>query len=225
MTRPLYLVRHGETTYNASGRMQGQLDTELSERGHAQARQAAQMLADVHITRIIASDLNRAATTAGYIAEQFGLEVITDTRLRETHLGEWQGMARGEVDEQYPGARAQWRNDATWTPPGGESRVDVSQRIRPVVDELMEEYSEWDDGGVLLVAHNGAISALACALLDLQVEQFPMLSSLKNTHWAKLVARPGFNPDAPKRTPRFSGAADTRGAQWFLEGWNMGRGD
>ena len=89
MTRPLYLVRHGETTYNASGRMQGQLDTELSERGHAQARQAAQMLADVHITRIIASDLNRAATTASYIAEQFGLEVTTDTRLRETHLGEW----------------------------------------------------------------------------------------------------------------------------------------
>lgn len=225
MNRPLYLVRHGETTYNASGRMQGQLDTELSERGHAQARQAAELLADVHITRIVASDLNRAATTAGYIAERLGLEVTTDSRLRETHLGDWQGMARSEVDAQYPGSRAQWRNDATWTPPGGESRVDVCRRIRPVVDELMEEYSEWDDGGVLLVAHNGAISALACALLDLEVGQFPMLSSLKNTHWAKLVARPAFDPAADRRAPRFADAADARSAQWFLEGWNMGRGD
>lgn len=225
MTRSLYLVRHGETTYNASGRMQGQLDTELSERGHAQARQAAESLADIRITRIVASDLSRAATTAGHIADRLGLEVTTDKRLRETHLGDWQGMARTEVDEQYPGARAQWRNDARWTPPGGESRVDVSKRIRPVVDELMEEYSDWDEGGVLLVAHNGAISALACALLDLQVEQFPMLTSLKNTHWAKLVARPGLHSDAAKSSPRFSTTADARSARWFLEGWNMGRGD
>ena len=64
MTRRLLLIRHGQTTYNATGRMQGHLDTELSEVGYAQARAAAELLEDKEITAIVASDLIRAPTAA-----------------------------------------------------------------------------------------------------------------------------------------------------------------
>ncbi|MDK6455120.1 histidine phosphatase family protein, partial [Escherichia coli] len=60
MTRRLLLIRHGQTTYNATGRMQGHLDTELSEAGHSQARAAADLLEDKGITAIVSSDLIRA---------------------------------------------------------------------------------------------------------------------------------------------------------------------
>ena len=78
MTRRLLLIRHGQTTYNATGRMQGHLDTELSEVGYAQARAAADLLEDKDITAIVASDLTRARTTAEIIGERLGIPVDVD---------------------------------------------------------------------------------------------------------------------------------------------------
>lgn len=104
MTRRLLLIRHGQTTYNATGRMQGHLDTELSDVGYSQARAAADLLEGKDITAIVSSDLIRARETAEIIARRLGLEASVDKRLRETHLGEWQGMTSAEVDEQFPGA-------------------------------------------------------------------------------------------------------------------------
>ena len=60
-----------------------------------------------------------------------------DTRLRETHLGDWQGMTHSQIDAEAPGARLAWREDATWAPHGGESRVDVAARSVPLVAELV----------------------------------------------------------------------------------------
>ena len=91
MQRRLILLRHGQTTYNATNRMQGHLDSPLSETGLAQARSAAELVAKLGGSKIVASDLQRAANTAQIIADRLGLPVSTDARLRETHLGEWQG--------------------------------------------------------------------------------------------------------------------------------------
>lgn len=221
MTRRLLLIRHGQTTYNATGRMQGHLDTELSEVGYAQARAAAELLEDKEITAIVASDLIRARDTADVIGRQLGIEVGVDKRLRETHLGDWQGMTSAEVDEQYPGARALWRHDPTWAPPQGESRVDVARRARPVIDELMRELPDWDEGAVLVVAHGGAISALTCHLLGLEHHQYGILSGLKNTHWSQLTARPEFDASQPLSPLEFTPDNVDR-AQWYFDGWNMG---
>lgn len=111
--------------------MQGHLDTELSEVGYEQAKGAAAMLRDKNISAIVCSDLIRARETARVIGEELGLEPSIDARLRETNLGDWQGMSSVEVDEEFPGARAIWRHDPTWAPPQGESRVDVAKRARP----------------------------------------------------------------------------------------------
>ncbi|MCZ9310089.1 histidine phosphatase family protein [Corynebacterium uberis] len=227
MTRQLLMIRHGETTYNATRRMQGQLDTDLSERGRDQAIAAGRSLADANIGLIISSDLKRAADTAQLIAEQVGVGVArVDARLRETHLGAWQGRTHVEVDGDHPGARAYWRHDATWAPPGGESRLEVARRARPVVDELMASYPQWDERPVLLVAHGGTISALTSNLLGLATEQYPLLGGLGNTRWSQLVARRPYEHGSAEADSVTDARIDPEDpqAQWYLAGWNVGAG-
>ncbi|ANE08942.1 histidine phosphatase family protein [Corynebacterium glutamicum] len=233
MTRRLILLRHGQTEYNATSRMQEQLDTELSDLGFQQAASAASVLVQKNITHVFSSDLSRAFNTASAVAALIDAEVRVDKRLRETHLGEWQAKTHTEVDSEYPGARAQWRHDPQWAPPGGKSRVDVARRARQVVDELMVSLDDWDEGTVLIVAHGGTINALTSNLLDLAYDQYPMFSGLGNTCWAQLTARPRYyagseNPEddlkissAVSNSPHFEGN-NVENAQWYLDGWNMG---
>lgn len=213
--RRLLLVRHGQTEYNLVGRMQGQLDTPLSDIGRCEATRVAEGLADWPIGTVISSDLERAVDTARAIAEASSLPVRTDPRLRETDLGEWSGRAHDEVDSTFPGARAHWRLHPHWAPPGGETRLEVSVRAAEVVDELMAS-DAWDAGAVLLVAHGGTISALTCRLLGIPVEHYPMFGGLGNTRWSQLVARPGDSWTPASATPWWTKP------RWFLEGWNVG---
>lgn len=233
MTRRLILLRHGQTEYNATSRMQGQLDTELSEVGRQQAEDVARVLAGQKIVRLISSDLSRAHNTALAVARLIDADVSTDRRLRETHLGEWQAKTHQEVDLHYPGARAKWRHDPQWAPPGGESRIEVARRARQLVDELMVNLTEWDNSTVLLVAHGGTINALTSNLLDLDFHQYSMFSGLGNTCWAQLTARPRYYPgsenpedDLKNSSVKTPGPVFDRNnvgnAQWYLDGWNMG---
>ncbi|MDF3306936.1 histidine phosphatase family protein [Rhodococcus koreensis] len=201
--RRLILLRHGQTEYNADNRMQGQLDTELSELGRSQARAAATALVGRRPISIVSSDLRRAYDTAVEVGDNAGLPVQIDERLRETHLGDWQGLTHLDVDARAPGARAAWRSDATWAPPGGESRIDVARRSKPVVAELVEKHEDWADKPVVLVAHGGLIAALTAALLDLPVDRWPVLGGLGNTSWVQLSAYG--NPDS---------------LSWRLDVWN-----
>ncbi len=204
----MILLRHGETEYNATSRMQGQLDTVLSDRGVAQAHAAAKELRGLGISKIVSSDLMRAKHTADVVGADLGLPVGVDTRLRETHLGDWQGKTHSEVDNEHDGARAVWRTDASWAPPSGESRLEVAARAREVVDELMRDYRQWDDSAVLLVAHGGTIAALTASLLGFVVAQYPALKGLGNANTARLVAMPRLD--------------DPSAIRWYLEAWNRG---
>lgn len=230
MTRRLMLLRHGQTEFNATRRMQGHIDTELSATGVAQARAVADYLATQNIGTILCSDLQRAKVTAEVIGAKAGVTPVVDARLRETNLGVWQAKTHEEVDAAYPGARATWRHDATWAPPEGESRMQVAARARAVIDELMHTYEQWDSSTVLVVAHGGTISALTSSLLALDVNQYPMFSGLGNTCWAQLTARPRFTPgstdamgpgDEVPPSAMFN-STNIDGAQWYLDGWNMG---
>src|SRR4051812_49854802 len=113
------MVRHGQTEFNAGNRMQGQLDTDLSDLGRDQAVAVAEALAKRQPLLIVSSDLRRALDTAESLGERSGQPVEVDARLRETHLGDWQGLTHIEVDAAAPGARVAWRNDARWAPHGG----------------------------------------------------------------------------------------------------------
>ncbi|MDX1882019.1 glucosyl-3-phosphoglycerate phosphatase [Mycolicibacterium sp. 120270] len=188
--RRLVMLRHGQTEYNAGSRMQGQLDTDLSELGREQAVGAAEVLAKRQPLAVISSDLRRAWDTATVLGERAGLPVRSDIRLRETHLGDWQDLTHLEVDAAWPGARLAWRNDARWAPHGGESRVDVAKRSVPLVEELVAAQSDWGtdepDRPVVLVAHGGLIAALTAALLKLPVDNWPALGGMGNASWVQL---------------------------------------
>jgi glucosyl-3-phosphoglycerate phosphatase len=188
--RRLVMLRHGQTEYNAGSRMQGQLDTELTDLGREQAVAVAEVLAKRQPLVIVSSDLRRALDTAVSLGERAGMPVLVDPRLRETHLGEWQGLSHLEVDAMAPGARLAWRNNSRWAPPGGESRVDVAARSVPLISQLITEQPEWGrddpDRPVVLVAHGGLIAALTAALLGLPVDNWPILGGMGNASWVQL---------------------------------------
>lgn len=186
----LVLWRHGETDYNASGRMQGHLDSQLTEVGWNQARFAVPALARFSPDLVVASDLRRATDTATVFVEATGVALRIDKRLRETHLGTWQGMTGAEVDEGWPGARVEWQADPHFAPPGGESRVEVATRAGEVVTDL----DEGEDETVVLCAHGGLITALAGYLLGLPEDIWPQLGGIGNCHWTVLARRPGSGP-------------------------------
>ncbi len=209
--RRLVMLRHGQTEYNAGTRMQGQLDTGLSELGQQQAIAAAEVLGKRHPSLIVTSDLRRAYDTAAVLGERTGSSVLVDERLRETHLGDWQGMTHSEVDAAAPGARVAWRNDATWAPHGGESRVDVARRSLPLILELVDSQSDWGAEEplrpVVLVAHGGLIAALSARLLELPVANWPVLGGLGNASWVQLSGHSAH--DAPAEE-----------ISWRLDVWN-----
>lgn len=227
MSRMLLMVRHGETDYNATGRMQGQLDTPLSTKGHAQAGEIAAVIAGYAPSLVISSDLARAHDTARRIAAAANVELRCDQRLRETQLGLWQGESRDDIDARYPGARARWRHDAAWAPPEGETRLEVAARMRAVVDDLMATHTSWDDGPVVIVAHGGSIGALTHNLLELPTERYHLVSGLGNGCFAQLIARPRFDLSRlPERGDQVSVAFDEATVQdpeWYLQCWNRSR--
>jgi broad specificity phosphatase PhoE len=183
--RRLVLWRHGETDYNATGRMQGHLDSMLTEVGRNQARFAVPALARFSPDIVVASDLKRATDTATIFTEATGVPLRFDKRLRETNLGLWQGMTGVEVDEQWPGARQLWQTDSTWTPPGGEARVEVAARAYEVVADLDES----EEDTAVLCAHGGLITALTGHLLELPVAIWAKLGGIGNCHWVVLARR------------------------------------
>jgi broad specificity phosphatase PhoE len=183
----LVLWRHGETDYNAAGRMQGHLDVELTQTGWNQARFAVPALVRFAPEIVLTSDLRRAMDTATVFTEASGVPLRVDKRLRETNLGKWQGHNSAEVERGWPGGLAIWRSDATWAPPEGESRVDVAHRTAEVVAELDVEF----DRTVLMCVHGGVITALTAHLLGLPVSVWPQLAGMANCHWTVLTRRPG----------------------------------
>ncbi|KWX24216.1 histidine phosphatase [Mycolicibacterium wolinskyi] len=209
--RRLVMLRHGQTEYNAGSRMQGQLDTELSDLGRDQAAAAAEVLAKRQPLLIVSSDLKRALDTAVALGDRAGISVEVDQRLRETHLGDWQGLTHLEVDAAAPGARLAWRDNARWAPHGGESRVDVAERSMPVVAELVAEQQEWGIDGperpVVLVAHGGLIAALTAGLLGLPVDNWPVLGGMGNASWVQLSGHSADDADFPA-------------IRWRLDVWN-----
>jgi 2,3-bisphosphoglycerate-dependent phosphoglycerate mutase/probable phosphoglycerate mutase len=185
----LVLVRHGETAYNAEGRMQGQLDSDLTELGVEQIRAAAPLLARYEPAQLVSSDLTRSVRTAEEVGQFCGMPVKLDPRLRETHLGQWQGLTRPDVETGWPGAWEVWRGDPTWAPPGGESRVDVAARAIPLIDELVEQFADGAEVTAMLFAHGGLIASLSCALMGLPASSWTALAGPGNCRWTVLRRR------------------------------------
>jgi broad specificity phosphatase PhoE len=184
--RRLVVLRHGETEHNADGRWQGQLDTSLSERGHAQARAVAQALVASRPTRVVASDLQRAARTAQVVAQASAVPVTLDERLREIHVGAWAGLTTQEVKERYPEDQDRLISGVDFARGGhGESVADVADRVREALDDLLAALGP--DECVVIATHGVTGRVIVAELTGLdQHLAWTVLAGLGNCHWAEV---------------------------------------
>jgi broad specificity phosphatase PhoE len=136
----LLLVRHGETDWNADGRLQGQTDRPLSDLGRRQARRLADELSTEPLEAIYSSDLARARETATIVGESIGLPVSVDPDLREKDWGTWEGLTAVERD------RVEFV---------GESTEAHQERILLALRRISERHP--DGGTVLVVTHGGSM--------------------------------------------------------------------
>ncbi len=165
----LYLVRHGQTVWNHSGRYQGITDVELSELGIRQAQAVAEYFLDIPLDAIYASDLDRAYQTALPLAVSKGLEIEKRTELREINFGAWEGLTYEEINARWPG-NIEWMyaNAKDVRIEGGESFGDVQLRASRIITEIAEKYP--DGSRVAIVCHGGTIRCLLCYLLHIDLD-------------------------------------------------------
>jgi 2,3-bisphosphoglycerate-dependent phosphoglycerate mutase len=158
----LYLVRHGQTAWNAEERAQGHTDIPLDETGIAQAELLAEMLSEDPIQLVLTSDLQRSAKTAERIAERLSVPIEHTPILRERTFGEWEGLPYAEVGRRL-GVEASEKGLAALyeaCPPGGESMQMTWNRLRPMTDRLKQE-----EKNTLVVSHGGTASLLLSQLI------------------------------------------------------------
>jgi len=149
--RRILLARHGQTAWNALGKLQGHTDIELDATGREQARALAVSLRDAGVTRVRSSDLSRARETADIVAAELALAPPDiDAELRERKFGILEGLTREECAANHPEA---WRDWVAQTshPPGGEPRADAVARIQRALLRVPP------DGHTLVISHGGVM--------------------------------------------------------------------
>ncbi len=199
------LIRHGETDWNVEGRYQGQADPPLNARGEAQAKALAERLAadGVRPAVVYASPLRRAWRTAEVVAHRLRVPLRPEPRLREIHLGAWQGVLASEIARRWPGLFHRWQTQP-WQvrPPGGETLAEVQQRVLAAVDEILTRHAGQT---VALVAHRLPLLFIKMRYQDLDpqaVHRVPVPNADYETlavypdGRAETLHRPQMTPDA-----------------------------
>ncbi len=164
----LFLVRHGETSWNADAIYRGRSNVPLSATGRVQAACLGRRLSSEGLTAIYTSPLGRATETADAIARHVGVQSVVEPDLTDLHCGEWEGLTDEEVKVRYPELRRTWLA----TPhlvrlPGGEALDDVLARVSRVLDRICG-----GEGVVALVSHRVVHKVAICALLGLDTSHF-----------------------------------------------------
>ncbi len=184
----LICVRHGQSKFNAEGRIQGQQNTPLSELGLAQAQAIAAALAREPIDAVFSSPLDRALATARPTADALGLPVRVEPRLQEINAGIFQGLLWSEIEALHPDEGRRWRaHDPDFIVPGGESRRQLMARGRAAFDAIRAA-GPFDR--VAVFTHGGVLGAAFKALLAIPAEQSPFgfyNGSINRLRWDSIV--------------------------------------
>ncbi|MFP2897447.1 histidine phosphatase family protein [Corallococcus sp. 4LFB] len=180
MTTEFILLRHGETEWNAQGRLQGHLNSSLSREGLRQADALAARLATLPFQALYSSDLDRAAQTAARIAARTGHDVQQDARLRERGLGILEGLTRAEAGQRHPDVFSAYaEGPADYVVPEGES---ATQRLRLALHCLEDLGARHAEARVVVVTHGGVLSALLRHCLGIPPAT-PRAFSVLNAGW------------------------------------------
>jgi probable phosphoglycerate mutase len=157
------LIRHGSSTWNEEGRIQGQLDPPLSDKGREQVQRLAQRFHGKTAAALYSSDLQRARQTADALGEAIGREPELLPELREVALGEWEGLNREEIMSRYPADWERWTAEPSWdVVPGGEGTAAFEARVGRALETLRQRHQS---GRVVLVTHGGVIQVALLRVL------------------------------------------------------------
>lgn len=165
----ILLVRHGETPLTPHRKFSGDgpLNPSLTEIGKEQAKKVATAIKKMKPDILIASPLARTQETAAFIANETGLDVVTDPIWIEQSFGLWDGMSVDEVKTQYPNEYKHWVASTSYKPPRGESYDEVRDRA---IQALASVASDYTQKTVVVVTHNGVIKTAATAAINAPAE-------------------------------------------------------
>jgi broad specificity phosphatase PhoE len=166
--RTWYLVRHGETVWNAEKRMQGQFESELNALGRTQAARSGETLAKLGVDQVFASPLLRVRQTLAEIAPHVSFAPVFDDRLKEWASGDWSGFLYADIATRWPAEFAAWEADRyNVRSPGGENFVDLDARAA----SFFAEHGDVAHSRIAIVAHGFINRALAKRLLGLSPDE------------------------------------------------------
>jgi len=174
MATTLYLIRHGETIDSDERRYKGRMDVPLSEKGMEQMRHVARFISQDYPARfgisVYTSDLIRAVRSAEIIADAFGLKPVIVPELRERDFGEWEGMRFDDIEKRWRGAFRAWAdNPLRFAPPGGETTLEVRDRVVRSIRMIMDSAGDVT-GGIIIIAHGGVNRIILCHMLGMPLK-------------------------------------------------------
>lgn len=204
----IYMVRHGETAWNVEKRLQGWLDSPLTEKGISAAKNLGDALRDVHFDAFYCSPSGRAAQTLkvafDHLTEE---EVCYDKRLMEINLGNWQGKNFDEIRALYPDEYEKYMLSPTaFDRRDGENYQDVYDRVTTFLKEMTEKEQEKGDGRRILIVSHG----LTLMILQLIFAEEPV-SAIANYSVSKNATHVIYQYDG-ERYKRIGDAAPTQAA-------------
>lgn len=180
------LARHGQTDWNAAGKIQGASDIPLNDRGRAQALALAERVRGEGVSEIYTSPLRRALETAEIIAAVLGVPARSAQELRELSFGDWEGCSWDEIGERWPEQFARYGADRkNYAPPHGESYAEMLSRAKPFVDSLR---SRPGGGTALCVCHSAVMRGLLAAEAGFSVGESYRKLKLPNGSVSELVS-------------------------------------
>jgi broad specificity phosphatase PhoE len=168
----MLLIRHGQSVGNAQGRLQGQLDSPLTELGRTQAQALARRLVSEGWTAsaIYASDLVRAVETAEILSADLDAPVVRDQRLREYDVGVLTGLVWREIEAQYPEIWHGLQHSPEWTSiPGEEGNGPFYTRLSSALADIRSDHH--DGEVVAVVSHGGSLGMMLVHLLGLEARR------------------------------------------------------
>ncbi len=163
----LYLVRHGQVADGHTNRYHGNNDIALSPLGLRQLERLAEQLKDLPLAAVYASDLARSRQGAEILCQGRALAPRIVPEFREIHFGVWEGLTFGEISEQYSEElEGRFRDLANYRIPGGESLMDVRDRVLPKLEEILARH---EGQALALVAHAGVNRVILTQALGLSL--------------------------------------------------------
>lgn len=190
----LILIRHGETSWNRERRMQGQLNTPLSDLGRAQAEATGARLANHAFTALYSSDLARAHDTAAAISRATGKSIIVEPALRERAFGIFEGLTADEIAAKYPRENERFAaREPDYAVPGGESARGFYDRALASMERIASRHT---GECVVVVTHGLVLDTMYRAARNMPIEprrEAPLFNASLNTYrrephgWVELV--------------------------------------